>query len=353
MSNNKKEGTGKKVIGGIALGLVLILLGGVAGGLLQHHYKWGEDEPTVEEPEDPKDEDSTGGSEVEEGEEKGVKLSVRKLMTSEYEEYNVSALAEDAYTLTATVYPADAANKAIDWSVSFTDAGDEWATGKTVTDYVTVTPTSDGALTATVENIAAFGEQITVKATSRDNSEAYATCTVEYLQRTTGYTIMLDGNTYSTESAPTVSVIPNFATTKTADANAKVNKTTVYTRENTDGVGYISIKPTEEFKTAITEAGLTATELKEWSGSSSQARFSDYFDSAWGAALYGSDNAKKNALIAAIDGFEGNAYQIELFNYESGQTTVLETLYLKLDASTILGQKGVESVTVDDTEIVF
>lgn len=49
MSNNKKEGTGKKVIGGIALGLVLILLGGVAGGLLQHHYKWGEDEPTVEE----------------------------------------------------------------------------------------------------------------------------------------------------------------------------------------------------------------------------------------------------------------------------------------------------------------
>ena len=57
---SKKEGTGKKVVGGIALGLVLILLGGVAGGLLQHHYKWGEDEPTVEEPEDPKDEASAG-----------------------------------------------------------------------------------------------------------------------------------------------------------------------------------------------------------------------------------------------------------------------------------------------------
>ena len=99
MSNNKKEGTGKKVIGGIALGLVLILLGGVAGGLLQHHYKWGEDEPTVEEPEDPKDEDPTGGTEIDSGEEKGVKLSVRKLMSSEYEEYGVSALAEDAYKL--------------------------------------------------------------------------------------------------------------------------------------------------------------------------------------------------------------------------------------------------------------
>lgn len=180
---NKKEGTGKKVIGGIALGLVLILLGGVAGGLLQHHYKWGEDEPTVEEQEDPKDEDSTGGTEIDSGEEKGVKLSVRKLMSNEYAEYGVSALAETAYTLTATVYPADAANKAIDWSVSFTDAGDEWASGKTVTDYVTVTPTSDGALTATVENIAAFGEQIKITVTSRDNPEATAECMVEYQQK--------------------------------------------------------------------------------------------------------------------------------------------------------------------------
>ena len=350
---SKKEGTGKKVVGGIALGLVLILLGGVAGGLLQHHYKWGEDEPTVEEPEDPKDEDSTGGSEVEEGEEKGVKLSVRKLMTSEYEEYNVSALAETAYTLTATVLPADAANKAIDWSVSFTDAGDEWATGKTVTDYVTVTPTSDGALTATVENIAAFGEQITVKATSRDNSSAYATCTVEYLQRTTGYTLTMDEKTYSTTGTTTNSVTPTFATTKSVHPMVTVNKSTVYTRENTDSVGYISVSPTSEFESAITSAGLTASELKSYSGLASYVDFKDFFDKAWGEALYGSDNAKKNALIEAIDGFEGNAYQIKLTNYESGHETVLATFYLTLDASTILGQKGVESVTVDETEIVF
>ena len=353
MSNNKKEGTGKKVIGGIALGLVLILLGGVAGGLLQHHYKWGEDEPTVEEPEDPKDEDPTGGTEIDSGEEKGVKLSVRKLMSSEYEEYGVSALAEDAYTLTATVQPADAANKAIDWSVSFTDAGDEWATGKTVTDYVTVTPTSDGALTATVENIAAFGEQITVKATSRDNSSAYATCTVEYLQRTTGYTLTMDEKTYSTTGTTTNSVTPTFATTKSVHPTVTVNKSTVYTRENTDSVGYISVSPTSEFESAITSAGLTASELKSYSGSASYVDFKDFFDKAWGEALYGSDNAKKNALIEAIDGFEGNAYQIKLTNYESGHETVLATFYLTLDASTILGQKGVESVTVDETEIVF
>ena len=351
----KKTGESKvkKVVGGIAVALALILVGGVCGGLLQHHYKWGEEEPTVEEPEDPKDEDSTGGTEIDSVEEKGVKLSVRKLMTSEYEEYGVSALAETAYTLTATVLPADAANKAIDWSVSFTDAGDEWATGKTVTDYVTVTPTSDGALTATVENIAAFGEQITVKATSRDNSSAYATCTVEYLQRTTGYTLTMDEKTYSTTGTTTNSVTPTFATTKSVHPMVTVNKSTVYTRENTDSVGYISVSPTSEFESAITSAGLTASELKEYSGSASYVDFKDFFDKAWGEALYGSDNAKKNALIAAIDGFEGNAYQIELSNYESGHETVLATFYLTLDASTILGQKGVESVTVDETEIVF
>lgn len=353
MSNNKKEGTGKKVIGGIALGLVLILLGGVAGGLLQHHYKWGEEEPTVEEPEDPKEEDSTGGSEVEEGEEKGVKLSVRKLMTSEYEEYNVSALAEDAYTLTATVLPADAANKAIDWSVSFTDAGDEWATGKTVTDYVTVTPTSDGALTATVENIAAFGEQITVKATSRDNSEAYATCTVEYLQRTTGYAFAIHGNFHYEVSSTktTASITPNFSSTPMGGATLTVNKSEVYTRTNDEKAEYFTMKPTEEFKSAITSAGLTASALKEYSGTGASNESINFFDKVWGEALYGSDNAKKNALIEAIDGFDGNAYEVTMYTTQDGSK--LATFYVTLDASTILGQKGVESVTVDDTEIVF
>ena len=353
MSNNKKEGTGKKVIGGIALGLVLILLGGVAGGLLQHHYKWGEEEPTVEEPEDPKEEDSTGGSEVEEGEEKGVKLSVRKLMTSEYEEYNVSALAEDAYTLTATVLPADAANKAIDWSVSFTDAGDEWATGKTVTDYVTVTPTSDGALTATVENIAAFGEQITVKATSRDNSEAYATCTVEYLQRTTGYAFAIHGNFHYEVSSTktTASITPNFSSTPMGGATLTVNKSEVYTRTNDEKAEYFTMKPTEEFKSAITSAGLTASALKEYSGTGASHESINFFDKVWGEALYGSDNAKKNALIEAIDGFDGNAYEVTMYTTQDGSK--LATFYVTLDASTILGQKGVESVTVDDTEIVF
>ena len=51
-------------------------------------------------------------------------------------------------TLVATITPSTATNKKVDWSVSWLDSSA--AGGKTVTDYVTVTPLSDGSLTATL-----------------------------------------------------------------------------------------------------------------------------------------------------------------------------------------------------------
>ena len=160
------------------------------------------------------------------------------------------------------------------------------------------------------------------------------------MQRTTGYTFVLDEKTYNTTGTKTNEATPTFAGTDSASAAITVNKSTVYTRANNDKAEYFTIKPTEEFKTA----------LKEYSGSAS-ATVTEYFDSAWGAALYGSDNAKKNALIGAIDGFDGNAYEIKVYTENGGSEVA--TFHITLNASTILGQKGVESVTVDETEIVF
>ena len=51
------------------------------------------------------------------------------------------------------------------------------------TGLVTVTPTSDGALTATVECLQAFGEQIYVVVASRDYADVTAKCTVDYKKR--------------------------------------------------------------------------------------------------------------------------------------------------------------------------
>lgn len=137
----------------------------------------------------------TGGSlvltglEGDQTEEKSEKIALTsvKLLSEEYATYGVSAQAESAYTITATVYPDDSGtNTWLDWTVSFADETSEWATGKTVTDYVTVTPIGSSlelSKKVTVSCYGAFGEQILVTAASQDNPEITATITVDYVQK--------------------------------------------------------------------------------------------------------------------------------------------------------------------------
>ncbi len=136
---------------------------------------------TLENPE--QEQTDSGGMIIGEGESNGVKLMSAKIAPEDFAANDVSTLAESAYKLTASVYPSTATDKTVDWSVEFVNPSSAWATGKAVTDYVTVTPTSDGALTANVECLQAFGEQIKVIVTSRDNSSAKANCTVDYMKR--------------------------------------------------------------------------------------------------------------------------------------------------------------------------
>ena len=93
--------------------------------------------------------------------------------------------AYDSVTLSATVKPDSAADKTVDWTVEFVNPSSEWATAKTVTDYVTVTPQSDGATVATVQCLQPFGEQIRVTVISRMNTEAKASCPVDFAARPT------------------------------------------------------------------------------------------------------------------------------------------------------------------------
>ena len=146
---------------------------------------------------------SEGGAIITPGGSRGISLLSVKLSPKDYAANGISPLAETAYSLTATITPEDATNKAVDWTVSFVDPSAEWAAGKTVTDYVTVTPTSDGALTANVECLQDFGEQIKVTVTSRDNTAVSADCLVDYTQKlesvkaTFGSAVLSDGMTKS------------------------------------------------------------------------------------------------------------------------------------------------------------
>ena len=78
-------------------------------------------------------------------------------------------------TLTATVTPSTATNKLVDWEIAWGDEGKS----ETVTDYVTVTPASDGSTTATVACKKAFEGNIVITVTTRE-SGYQATCIVTF-----------------------------------------------------------------------------------------------------------------------------------------------------------------------------
>lgn len=142
---------------------------------------------------------------------KNMQFTATHLTAEQYDDYGIMPLAQSAYTITATITPSNA-DAAIDWSVAWKDGNSSWAKGKTVTNYVTVTPTSDGALTATVSCLVAFGEQIIVKVIPRANTDISATCTVDYRQTITGVVSELSHYIYGGSAADDKNRIATTAT---------------------------------------------------------------------------------------------------------------------------------------------
>lgn len=112
-----------------------------------------------------------------------IALMSDTIPVEDYETYGVAETVEIAKTLTATLSPAYAADKRVDYTAQWVNADSTWATGKTVSDYVTITQETDGALTALLTCKQAFGEQIKVTVSARSNPSAQATCTLDYAKR--------------------------------------------------------------------------------------------------------------------------------------------------------------------------
>lgn len=122
-----------------------------------------------------------------------VQLMSVDIPVEDYTEYGISALAEDAKLVTASLMPA-AATSEIEWTVEWKDPTSTLVSGKNVTDYVVVEPLVDGGREATVSCMSAFGEQIILKATTRDNNVS-ASATVDYELRFLYASFTLDANT--------------------------------------------------------------------------------------------------------------------------------------------------------------
>ena len=173
----------------LSIVLVLVIAGTAAlvGVLSDGFTNWDkfkkDDKQEQPLPDDDKTKNNGGMTIPEETTGNNVKLMSARIAQEDYEEYGISPLADSAYTLTAMITPSDADNKGVDWSVAFVNPSSAWASGKTVTEYVTITPQSDGSLTATVTCLKAFGEQVKITVISRDYSEIKADCTVDYAKK--------------------------------------------------------------------------------------------------------------------------------------------------------------------------
>ena len=259
-----KSNSNKFWTGFLAVLLVLVIAGTAAlVGVLSDGFKnWDKFKPDEEQTEQTEETADNGGAIIGESVGSGVKVMSAKIAPENYAANGVSAQAETAYTLTATVLPEKASNKAVDWAVSFVNPSSAWATGKTVTDYVTVTPTADGALTANVECLQAFDEQIKVTVTSRNNADATATCLVDYAERVSGYTLTLSNGGVTISSSD-----PEYTVTGKSSVSiskGEYTKTVGTIEENFTGT-YV-IRGNASFAANMSSIGVNAT-VKQVSGS--------------------------------------------------------------------------------------
>ncbi len=332
-----------KVWTGILAVLLVLVIAGAAAlvGVLSDGFKnWDKFKPDEEQTQE-------GGAIITEGEASGMKLMSMRIAPENYAEYGISPMAETAYQLTATITPENATNKAVDWTIAFVNAESEWATGKTVTDYVTVTPTSDGALTANVECLQAFGEQVRVTVTSRDNTAVKANATVDYTEKlsavkaTFGSTVLSNGMTKSFDLDASGQPAEAWTFDYTTSAHTIADEyTTTVKISFADGVSAVESAVGVEF----TWAGETIT-----SGMPSfdKTFFDKVFVTESGAVS--SNPMQYNKLVSALSA------GVTLFEVEVSTTgeygSKTDTYQVKVTSDGL--NIRVEGIELDDTSIIF
>ena len=176
-----EKGGIKKFFSGL---LALVVLGGATlGGLeLWGHGKqkpsnWFKQEVAEE-----------GGSDLIAGnvlmsdsEQSGITLTAYALSAEEYEANAVPAEAETAVKIKVRFSPENTTDKRLRASLSFKNAQSTWASGKTVTDYVTASVNQQEILLTCSE---AFGEKIELRIDT-NHENVYATVAVDYIARPT------------------------------------------------------------------------------------------------------------------------------------------------------------------------
>ena len=326
------------------------------------YSKGGVNFSTLEAPE--QEQTENGGAVIGKADENGVKLMSAQIPASEYADNNISPLAETAYTLTATVEPADATDKTVDWSVAFVNPSSEWANGKTVTDYVTVTPASDGALTANVACLKQFGEQIKITVTARSNPAAYASCIADYRQKVESWSAMVMGadfNSFQLQKSSETVYLSGYLLLGSGAATMFTNckLSTAYTLAGREyNYRAIEMSLTDEAKTALQSAGVTLSSTEstliwesDWDAVGSDVSADGIHDNFTEIFFLQPDMSKLSAA------FDSAAYDVNfriIFGNDSGsEPEIYEEYNYQVNLNLDFFNRAAENVELDRDEIVF
>ena len=229
-----------------------------------------------------------------------------------------SETASEGITVTATVLPETAVNKNVMWAVRFANASSAWATGKTASDYVTVTPDAENSRIATVVCNEAFGEQIILTVASVADPTKMASCTIDYAQSITDVSVKI-GN---------VDVNLGGETEVTVDIG----------HNNIDRGGVIAIEYTmSEVYTIAVDADFTET-LSFITDDVDKDNFTQTYPSGTTSSTYHNDaieDAEGKTLYFDQRMFDTYNFSYTSANYAAGDYTGTTTYFRDLDVSRI------------------
>lgn len=245
-----------------------------------------------------------GGTVIDGVENNGISLLSAKLPRAAYAANDIDPQADSAYKLTAVIEPADVSDKSVDWSVAWKDENSTFASGKTVTDYVTITPTADGSLTANAVCKQAFGEQIIITVSPRKSiGEVSANCTVNYVQKLSGVGLTASfanssktyGFTLSTSNLNPVIDFPVFtdgldweyglSQSKYCTLHATPELSTVYTKAielSEDYYPGFQVAATQDYLNALKAGGCTVHKTADTYKTLDGSYFDSLFFLHWG-----------------------------------------------------------------------
>ena len=252
----------------VAIVLVGVCLQAFGKGKVKPSESFKKDEQTEQ---TTPDDQSDAGLIVTPSEDKtGIKLNVRKAAA------NADGNDADTYTVTATVLPSYADDKSVDWSLAYApvtfkdrdtntdrevvltdDENRFYFVGEDPSDlvnlmydsvimkklkwikansdpsaFVTVTPMSDGAATATVKCLDGFRQQMLLTVTSRSNASLKAVCTLDHYAYVFGAIFTINNTIYEasdiTASKGLTYEYPDNSTTRSVKVSVEPN-TTLFT----------------------------------------------------------------------------------------------------------------------------